>query len=795
MRSAQILLGALIAMLVFAAVCSLVYGWAVFLLAQHDGSVFRGLQDGDFLGAVRDWLGHAQSHQRNSAAVIGCAAGLAAAVAFAILALSRPPRGAAFQSSGNLSMGGFFKSNSLFLGRAGGISIEWPRWHYDPVTKTRELRPWRKLVGGRYVHSPYFGHVLVSGPTRSGKGAAYIIPNALEFAGSMLILDIRGETFDQTAGFRAGFSKVIKLAPAQEHSHGYNPLDFVRKQPGLYETDIVNITAGIIRSHSTREEYWMKDARELLAGAMGYVLETDSEPEKNLGAVMDILIGREDCQERLNGILARHKQNLSNFTVSKLVPFAAMAQKQFQGLYGELRTALAPYNNVLTRKMLARSSFNLFDVRKEPHSIYVDFRLSQLVAMSGFANVLISQMLNYLTDRLRASGEHQVMFLLDEFTTLGKIAPLVPMLKVAAGNGISVWSFVQSMTDVKELYGETGLDSILDNSEALVFLGGESRSVLEYLERQIGKKLVKRSVKRRSTGNNALVGQGSIEDREIEVPLMTSDELRQISRRHAIVLPRASAPILLNRNYFFADKRFAKLAGMPVKAGLVPSLVDGLPEQFTPNVALAIRVKAMPESRVRGQLPFLALLPRPPLAFDEASFAKPGNVFLMNASIAARRAGSAGGVISPFVNGTAVTSKTSAKPLSSVPTIMRQVVEPASPMAVEATFPIQTTAAPVPVTQNSNQPEHGHTIALACLWMVKLRDVLPLQVAGTIEEATGCQRFGDLVQNPWAKIAAISGLTVAAKRELRRIVKTLGLEWSTLLAPWPPIGPPAFLDS
>ena len=174
MRVAQAILGVLIAALVFAAVGSLVYGAAIFLLAQHDGSVFRALQAGDFLAAFRDWSGHAQNHPRNSAAVIGCGAGLVAALAFAVLAIGRPPRGAAFQTHGSLSTGGFFKSNSLFLGRAGGISIEWPRWHYDPVTKTRELRPWRKLVGGRYVHSPYFGHVLVTGPTRSGKGAAYM---------------------------------------------------------------------------------------------------------------------------------------------------------------------------------------------------------------------------------------------------------------------------------------------------------------------------------------------------------------------------------------------------------------------------------------------------------------------------------------------------------------------------------------------------------------------------------------------------------------------------------------------
>ena len=70
MRIAQAILGMLIAALVFAAVGSLVYGAAVFLLAQHDGSVFRALQAGDFLAAFRDWSGHAQNHPRNSAAVM-----------------------------------------------------------------------------------------------------------------------------------------------------------------------------------------------------------------------------------------------------------------------------------------------------------------------------------------------------------------------------------------------------------------------------------------------------------------------------------------------------------------------------------------------------------------------------------------------------------------------------------------------------------------------------------------------------------------------------------------------------
>ena len=40
-------------------------------------------------------------------------------------------------------------------------------------------------------------HHLVIGPTRSGKGAGYVIPNALTHEGSMIVTDLKGEIFQQ----------------------------------------------------------------------------------------------------------------------------------------------------------------------------------------------------------------------------------------------------------------------------------------------------------------------------------------------------------------------------------------------------------------------------------------------------------------------------------------------------------------------------------------------------------------------------------------------------------------------
>ncbi|WP_353682271.1 type IV secretory system conjugative DNA transfer family protein, partial [Mesorhizobium sp.] len=63
------------------------------------------------------------------------------------------------------------------------------------------------------------------GPPRSGKGAALIIPNALLWPDSLVVLDMRGETYQATAGYRSTFSKVVRFSPADEkgETECYNP--------------------------------------------------------------------------------------------------------------------------------------------------------------------------------------------------------------------------------------------------------------------------------------------------------------------------------------------------------------------------------------------------------------------------------------------------------------------------------------------------------------------------------------------------------------------------------------------
>ena len=90
--------------------------------------------------------------------------------------------------------------------------------------------------GGRYLALPGQLSVMLSAPTRSGKGVGVVIPNLLHWPDSVVVLDIKGENHAITSGFRAARGQpVYAFSPFDEQacSHRWNPLSAVRTSPSL----------------------------------------------------------------------------------------------------------------------------------------------------------------------------------------------------------------------------------------------------------------------------------------------------------------------------------------------------------------------------------------------------------------------------------------------------------------------------------------------------------------------------------------------------------------------------------
>ena len=125
-----------------------------------------------------------------------------------------------------------------------------------------------RLNGQRLVSNDP-GHLLIVGPTRTGKGVSFVIPNGLAWPGSMVTLDIKSENLKSFGAARAAKGDaVFVFAPGSASSHRYNPLNYVRAGPEM-ATDCANIASFLVATASVENE-WTLAARKTVGALLGY---------------------------------------------------------------------------------------------------------------------------------------------------------------------------------------------------------------------------------------------------------------------------------------------------------------------------------------------------------------------------------------------------------------------------------------------------------------------------------------------------------------------------------------------
>ena len=85
----------------------------------------------------------------------------------------------------------------------------------------------------RYLMLPGQTGVILAAPPRSGKGVSCVVPNLLNWPGSVLVLDIKKENWTLTAGYRSLFSEVYLFDPfaADGRTARWNPFTYVSDNP------------------------------------------------------------------------------------------------------------------------------------------------------------------------------------------------------------------------------------------------------------------------------------------------------------------------------------------------------------------------------------------------------------------------------------------------------------------------------------------------------------------------------------------------------------------------------------
>lgn len=426
------------------------------------------------------------------------------------------------------------------------------------------------LVGkknGRYLTYGGYQFVILAAPTRSGKGVGIVIPNCLNFSDSLVVLDIKGENFDITSGFRAKHGqKVYLFAPFDENgvTHRYNPLEYISDDPAQRLSDIDAIGTALYSGGTQNDKFWSENAKDLFRGLCLFVLERNDLP-KSFGEILRQASGKgKPLKEYIYEELKKAQDEgrpFSNACIDCLNRVLSNSENTLAGIVATFGTPLLIFQNPRVDLATSANDFDLREVRRERMSIYFKVPPNKLKEGSVLVNLFFDQLLNLNTRVLPSQDKtlkHQCLVLLDEMTSIGRVAMIAQAVSYMAGYNMRLLTIIQNKSQLEDAYGKAGALTLLSN-HALMVMYAPSPTVQsdaqEYSE-MLGYETVK------SRSRTASMNSSSTSTSDQRRALMLPQEIRELGQTREIVSLENCKPILCDKIRYYEDPDFTSRANL-----------------------------------------------------------------------------------------------------------------------------------------------------------------------------------------------------------------------------------------
>lgn len=396
------------------------------------------------------------------------------------------------------------------------------------------------------------GHVLVCGPTGSGKDVGTNFPTTLRWPGSVVILDIKdgGENYHLCAAARPGV--VYKFAPTMRQSHCLNVLDFVRlKTPEEYKD-----VSLIIESHCAPQQrhhlstdsgqYFVRQAANALRSLTLHVLYT--QPKKSMAGVLEYMSNaRAVVQSMSNSPVPIVRQD-----GVRLADMQKRAPKQFEGIWDQAMSSLDIYRDPLVAAHTETSDFSLADLESNgaPATLYLVANApTEMQYLYPLFRTVLQLYVHYWMERQVDAAYDETLLLLNEFPTLGYMAPIESAISVARSYGLRFCISVQDLGQLFDVYGEN--TPLWGNCTVKVFHPPTNDKTAARMSRMLGPQTV--TTVGESTGSGW--GRHTRSTHNTARPLLTEAEVLGLPSDGEIIWAQGCGfPIYATKLRYYADR-------------------------------------------------------------------------------------------------------------------------------------------------------------------------------------------------------------------------------------------------
>ncbi|MCI6641484.1 MULTISPECIES: type IV secretory system conjugative DNA transfer family protein [Campylobacter] len=435
---------------------------------------------------------------------------------------------------------------------------------------------------------------LVVAPPGSGKTAGMIIPNLLSVSNSSVTLDIKGELYQKTAGYRQkNFNNEIQLfSPfSWNNTLFFNPFDnsLIKDMQYLHIKKLAEQVASTIFVGEAGKEndHWIVSAKTMFVFFAEYFMQ------KNRHATLAQLaqapkadyfdyLENEFIEEALEDIdednpeqdISKRKrdydvdtfkiwlkqtsfdESIDENTRNQARAYSKAAENEFASIKSTYDTFMKVFTNPQVANATSKMSFSFEDLREKRISMYVVVQTEDMEILAPLIRIFIETLFKKLMSGHECSDPNKFIYcFLDEFVRFGKMPFLLEAPALCRSYGLLPVFVTQSYEQIKKYYGEDDMNIVKNNSGYQVIFNMNSDKDAEDTSRLIGDYTnIKIS---KSQGNMDFLKSNISKSKEAK-RLVTAQDLKNQDSSDILILVKGffKLPIKAKVPYWFKMKEW-----------------------------------------------------------------------------------------------------------------------------------------------------------------------------------------------------------------------------------------------
>ena len=426
----------------------------------------------------------------------------------------------------------------------------------DPAKRAHRLVAGRSKTSGRCLAGEDCVSAVVFGPNGSGKTVGLIIPNVLEWHGSVVMTTAKPQDLAPVLAARAARGPVWVVAPA-----GAPGVDTAAWSPIEYATsaDAADRMAEWLVDSSgmtgdPRSRPWNAQARKYLKG----LLLAARLSGRGISGFVEWAYDGELARDEVEQVLSQHGY------VEALREYRSTWRIHEEGKGSVLFTAFGladTYNRPSVREAASRSDFCAADLfGEQPATLLLVMPQSEVDRFTPYFTALISSVVHEAEQRAAAAGgpvSPRLLLALDEAGNVFRYPRLPHLLTTGRGNGVQLLLAYHDLAQIEHLFGGRDVArTIVSNAKMRMLLPGVGDlETLRYFSDLLGQTKV--SLGSSQTGPDGRQSRSKAEQREALAPLHV---LQQLPDGVAVVLYQNLPPARVKLRRWFEDRDLCRLS-------------------------------------------------------------------------------------------------------------------------------------------------------------------------------------------------------------------------------------------